>query len=168
MPQPRRTSFRGCLQQSSAQRRGKKAASAKLPALLDRFLSVLEKKAPEQGFTHGLDFPTGADLTLLIHHICRLAFSGGLSGRRLRLAEQVSQDQGFGGTNAGRTWSQRVLVVVKEFRRHLFLSASSRCVGVPVTHESQRQTPGTSPDIAGREIRRRLEPRDWRVEPDFF
>jgi len=45
---------------------GKKAASAKLPALLDRFLSVLEKKAPEQGFTHGLDFPTGADLTLLI------------------------------------------------------------------------------------------------------
>ena len=45
---------------------GKKAASAKLPALLDQFLSVLEKKAPEQGFTHGLDFPTGADLMLLI------------------------------------------------------------------------------------------------------
>jgi len=44
----------------------KEAALAKLPSLLDKFLSVLEENAPEQGFTHGLDFPTGADLTLMI------------------------------------------------------------------------------------------------------
>jgi len=55
----------------------KKAAAAKLPALLDRFLSVLEEKAPDQGFTHGLDFPTGADLTLLIITSAGLPFQVG-------------------------------------------------------------------------------------------
>jgi len=44
----------------------KKRAAEKLPALLDRFLTVLEQQSPESGFTHGLEFPTGADLTLLI------------------------------------------------------------------------------------------------------
>jgi len=44
----------------------KKGAVKKLPALMNLFLSRLEKRAPEQGFTHGLDFPTGADLSLLL------------------------------------------------------------------------------------------------------
>jgi len=43
----------------------KVAATDKVPGILDKFLSVLEEKTPEQGFTHGLDFPTGADLALL-------------------------------------------------------------------------------------------------------
>jgi len=43
----------------------KETALKNLPATLDKFLSVLEDKAPVQGFTHGLDFPTGADLALL-------------------------------------------------------------------------------------------------------
>eukprot|EP00450_Noctiluca_scintillans_P003431 CAMPEP_0194486442 /NCGR_PEP_ID=MMETSP0253-20130528/7089_1 /TAXON_ID=2966 /ORGANISM="Noctiluca scintillans" /LENGTH=446 /DNA_ID=CAMNT_0039326533 /DNA_START=14 /DNA_END=1354 /DNA_ORIENTATION=+ len=47
------------------QEKEKETALKKLPATLDKFLSVLEDKAPQQGFTHGLGFPTGADLALL-------------------------------------------------------------------------------------------------------
>ena len=43
----------------------KAEAKQKLPTLMDKFLSVLEEKAPERGFTHGLDCPTCAGLSLL-------------------------------------------------------------------------------------------------------
>ena len=122
MPQPRRTSFRGCLQQSLAQRRARKLPWRSSPLCLTgscRFWKRRLRPWPR--------FSNGCRLDVADHHICRLAFSG----RRPRVAEQVSQDQGFGGTNAGCTWSQRVLVAFEEFRRHLFLSASSRCGGVP-------------------------------------
>ena len=46
------------------QGKAKEAALAKLPSHLNKFLSVLEENAPEQGFTHGLDFLTGADFFL--------------------------------------------------------------------------------------------------------
>merc|ERR1711945_38285 len=41
---------------------------------MDKFLSVLEEKAPERGFTHGLDFPTGADLSILLITSAELPF----------------------------------------------------------------------------------------------
>jgi len=55
----------------------KAEAKQKLPALMDKFLSVLEERAPERGFTHGLDFPTGADLSLLLITSASLPFQKG-------------------------------------------------------------------------------------------
>jgi glutathione S-transferase len=52
----------------------KAKAKQELPALMDKFLSVLEEKAPERGFTHGLDFPTGADLSILLITSAELPF----------------------------------------------------------------------------------------------
>ena len=56
-------------------------ARACVPALMERHLGILEGLVPENGFVHGLAFPTGADLVVLL-----VAEAGFPWGRAMRLA----------------------------------------------------------------------------------
>ena len=63
------------------------AARECVPRLFDRYLGILEKLIPRStGFVHGLPFPTGADLAVLV-----ITKSGFPWGRGMRLAGYTDQ-----------------------------------------------------------------------------
>merc|ERR1712136_203716 len=73
---------------------------------------------PRSRFSHG------CRLVNTPHHFCRTSVPEVLPSGRLRVAEQVSQNQGAGGTNAELTRSERVPVVVEKFWWQSFLKGS--------------------------------------------
>ena len=91
----------------------------KLPALLDRFLSVFDEKAPERGFTHGLAFPRGPTCPCYSSPL-QARLWGALPSRRQRVAEQVSQVEALVELTQA-TRSLWLPVGVERFWRHLFL-----------------------------------------------
>lgn len=65
-------------------------ACANVAPLMDRYLSIFEKRLPAAGFVHGLPYPTGADLATLL--VTKAGFPW---GRAMRLAGYTDWQRRF-------------------------------------------------------------------------